>query len=332
MFLSFLLASSMARAFDYSDLRKLVEERDLRSVEATLPLLPPLNVVIMRESRSLQAASFEKPRVILFNDDASLVMSYTGEERGGHRFEIMSFANAHFDFKSIEFGDGRAQVNEKPQNCRGCHGFMKDDLRPVWDPGLIWRGAFGAQDDHLTDVEAEAYQKLTGHSRSNDHTQIENRPNLQLGLLLMRQQVKRLVRLAGPDLRKKLCQTPAAPPEIVPNLRRFMDPVYGAEFTEAFIRDEATSLQQTIGSLMESGLQPTDIPLTIEKNTFAAFDGSFSLRELLFGELARGLHGVFTFRSLSESQLGLKTSPALTTIDRVGQALSEESAKQLCEM
>lgn len=343
MLFSLLLASMTARAFDYADLRQLINDRDLRSVEETLPLLPEglrSNVVLMRESRSLQAASETQPRAILFNDDASLVVSFTKERRGGDRFEIMTFANDRFDVKTIQFIPGeRALIDEKPRNCFGCHGRMENDLRPAWDPGLVWRGAFGEQDDLITDLESEAYEKIAGPSyaslnlsRSDDRTLVENRPNLRLGLLLMRQQVQRVIRLAGPSLLKRLCAGPAKPLDIVPNLTRFLPSIYGDEFTRDFISREAPSLSQTLAVLAEAGVDPDEIPLTIERRTNAVFDGSFPFRQILFGELAKRAGVNVAFSSLTASPLGLRTSPALDAIDRVGMALDEASIAALCQM
>jgi hypothetical protein len=209
----------------------------------------------------------------------------------------------------------------------------------VWDPGLVWRGAFGSQDDVLDDVEAEAYEKLSGHaytslelSRSGDRELVETRPNLRLGLLLMRQQVQRVIRMAGPGLLKKLCAGPSKPLDIVPDLLRFMPSIYGDEFTEKFVLREAPSLSQTLAVLMEAGVKPDEVPLTVERRTSAVFDGSFSFRQLLFGELARRAGVKISLTSLSASGLGLRSSPALRAIDGVGMALDENSIASLCRM
>ncbi len=343
MLLSLLFASLTARAFDYVDLKKLVTDRDLRSVEETLPLLPEslrANVVLMHESRSLQAASPEKPRAILFNDDASMVVSYTSERRGGQRFEIMTYANDHFDVKTIQFVPGEpARIDEKPRNCFGCHGRTEDDLRPTWDPGLVWRGAFGAQDDAFDEFEDEAYAKISGAAyaplklaREEDRTLLESRPNLRLGLLLMRQQVGRVIRLAGPGLLKKLCAGPTKPLNIIPDLTRFLPSIYGDEFTQEFIVKEAPSLASTLAVLMEAGVDLDEVPLTAERQTSAVFDGSFPFRNLLFAELARRKGAAVKSTSLMESSLRFRRSPALEAVDRAGMALSENQIAALCQM
>ena len=303
MLVSFLFASLVfapsAHAFDYSDLRTLVLSRDLRSVEDTLPLLPASmrsNVVLMSKSRSLQAGTLDQPRAIIFNDDGSLVVSFTGAPRGSGRFEIIAFSDDRFEFKSIQFGAGRAAVLEHPQNCFGCHGRIDGDLRPVWDPGLVWRGAFGEENDMLTAVEEEAIAKLSGvysslHAAHEENsTLVENRPNLRLGLLFMRQQAKRVTRLAG----------------------------------------GATQLRQKLCSSSPLGVDADEVSLTLERHRTDVFDGSFAFRDLLFGELARDAG--LPMKSVVESPLGLKHSAGTDAIDRVGRALDSHSGVALCQM
>lgn len=387
--------------FQFSDLKKLVVDRDLRSVDSVLPLLPPemrSNFALMYRSRSLQQGVAEAPRAILFNRDASLVMSFNNSsQRGVSRFEIMTFDRdeSRFDVKVIQFAGSSAPavVNEAPTNCFGCHGRMEGDLRPVWDPGLIWRGAFGSHDDAFpiarsfirfaqpelgVAAEAEAYAKFVNQAPSNsvyrfldlsrligqgDRAVIENRPNLRLGLLLMRQQAMRLARLLdtpknAPILLKRLrllmgCSGAVVPRDdlrqtVVTNLTRFMHSIYGAEFTKNFLRSEAPSLIDVVQVADDAGIDANEIPLTVEKSTSATFDGSFAFKDLLIGAMAQRVvssgavsgpvssrisgRTELKFRSLVESPLGLSVTPALANIDALGEPLAPSSVGSICQM
>lgn len=348
MLLSLLVSSAVAHAFQFDELKALVETHDVRSVEETLPLLPKMNHVLMFKSRSLQAGSFENPRAILFNDDGTLFISLTAEPRGAGRLEIIDFnrAEARFAFKTVQFSAGaRAVVNEAPTNCAGCHGHMKQDLRPLWDPGLEWRGAYGSHDDQITGSPDEpAYRAfLSKRDRlyaslalsEGPHDALENRPNLQLGLLLMRDQALRIARLLADESGEKLRRLAGCVPvgdvgdvarRVEANLARFLPPIYGQAFADSFVRDEAPALES---AMAEGDFDLNEWALTMERSN-AVFDGSFAFHDLLVSALARraGLRG----RSLVEAPLGLKRTPALEAVDSLLMPLTAESTKAVCEM
>ena len=148
---AFVLAHPLrAVALDFASLQRLVEQRDVRSIETLLPLLPAglrSRYVLMFRSRSLHGASFENPRVILYGDDARLVVTFNGDPRlaGFDAVETMQFDpdSKAFTLREIVFAaaPGRPRVSEpNPERCRKCHG---DPPRPVWDTHPLWPGAYG---------------------------------------------------------------------------------------------------------------------------------------------------------------------------------------------
>jgi hypothetical protein len=147
------LLARPADAFDFSALEQLIREHQVRSIEDLLPLLPASlrsRYVLVFASRSLQGASFEHPRVILFDPDARFVLSFNGDAArpGFAAIETMAFddATATFRLREVEFPDPSqpdtpvrfSAVN--PAKCSLCHG---DPARPVWDSYPFWPGAYG---------------------------------------------------------------------------------------------------------------------------------------------------------------------------------------------
>lgn len=67
----------------YSAVKEILKKNpNIRSVDDLLPLLPVeyrKHYTLMYQSRSLQKASAEKPRVILFGPDAKLMMTFSGD-------------------------------------------------------------------------------------------------------------------------------------------------------------------------------------------------------------------------------------------------------------
>jgi hypothetical protein len=154
LFAAFVLAHPLpGAALDFASLQRLIEQREVRSVEALVPLLPGAlrsRYALMFRSRSLHGASFDNPRVILYGDDARLVITFNGDPRlpGFDAVETMQFdpVSKAFSFREIDFADtagaaGSPRISEpNPEACRKCHG---DPPRPVWDTHPLWPGAYG---------------------------------------------------------------------------------------------------------------------------------------------------------------------------------------------
>ncbi len=155
-------SATFASELTYTDLIKLIDSHHITSIEELLPQLPGdfrSGYTLMHHSRSLQDASFEQPRVILFGKDASLTCTFNGglDQQGSDTVECFQFSreNRNFDFRQIQFpttqnnltkvqfSESNLAVN-KTVSCTSCHGI---DPRPNWDGYSTWHGAYGENDD-----------------------------------------------------------------------------------------------------------------------------------------------------------------------------------------
>jgi cytochrome c553 len=145
--------SVQAGSFDFAALQTLLRSQDIGSVEQLLAALPApqrARYALVFNSRSLQGATPELPRVILFGPDARLILTFNGSpaQRGFRVVETMEFDDAGKEFRLRELvfperaaGADQVQVSEvNPTHCARCHGAPP---RPVWDSFPLWPGAYG---------------------------------------------------------------------------------------------------------------------------------------------------------------------------------------------
>jgi hypothetical protein len=154
----FLLTISVARAapqahFDFASLRELIEARQARSVEDVLAALPEdlrSGYTLVFASRSLQDATLDSPRAILFGAAAELMLTFNGEprQRGFSAIETVEFdaRTNSFIFREITFAPGTSDPvrisDANPPRCSVCHG---NPARPIWDTAPSWPGVYGEQ-------------------------------------------------------------------------------------------------------------------------------------------------------------------------------------------
>src|ERR1700694_1324271 len=142
-----------AAAFNFASLQSLLSQQDIGSVEELIAALPPAqrnHYALVFESRSLQGASPENPRAILFGPDARFIVTFNGSpaQRGFRVVESMEFDDESQEFRLRELlfperaaGEDKVVVSEvNPQRCARCHGAP---ARPVWDTFPLWPGAYG---------------------------------------------------------------------------------------------------------------------------------------------------------------------------------------------
>jgi hypothetical protein len=230
----------VAGEIDFDTLRQKIEVQHLKSVEqvlATLPATLRSRYVLVFSSRSLQEASYEAPRVILYERDAGTVITFNGDpgQRGFNALELMSFdeRSERFEFREIVFpapgGDSGAVAfsDPNPPRCQGCHGAAP---RPVWDSSPLWPGVYGERYGMRLSPREEAglgaflarqksnprYRSLLGLERWSDPgtfrpssraqyvSTVQEPPNAQFGALL--------AALVGRSLGRELDQEPALLP------------------------------------------------------------------------------------------------------------------------
>jgi hypothetical protein len=142
-----------------------------------------INHVLMHRSSSLQPASKEKPRVLLFG--WGLMLAFDGERNG--RVEIIAFNKTKFDslqsdlfdFAEIEFTPTEksheespagsapflAEIRRNPPVCQSCHG---NPGKPLWEPYDFWPDAYGSAIGRFrTHVELTAYKNFMEIGRTN---------------------------------------------------------------------------------------------------------------------------------------------------------------------
>jgi hypothetical protein len=163
-----------AEAFTIDDLSRVVREQKITSVEQLLPTLPqPLlrNYTLVYDSLSLQAASSENPRAILFDSTGRLILSFNGHEsqKGFREIEAISFdpETSRINLHRVEFGPGQApRITNNPRECVACHG---SPARYIWPTYNRWTNTFGSQGDLLDAIELPAFANFRaqaeGHPR-----------------------------------------------------------------------------------------------------------------------------------------------------------------------
>jgi cytochrome c553 len=145
--------SGQAAGFDFASLQSLLQREHIDSVERLLAALPAAqrtHYALMFESRSLQSASFDNPRVILFGPDARFIVTFNGSpaQRGFDTVETMEFdeLTKQFRLRELRFAESSAEglavvVSEpNPSRCARCHG---TPAQPIWDTLPLWPGAYG---------------------------------------------------------------------------------------------------------------------------------------------------------------------------------------------
>jgi hypothetical protein len=100
-------------------------------------------------SRSLQDASYEHPRAVLFGSKAQLILTFNGDpsQHGFAAVETMEFdaSTNRFIFREITFPLGETQPaarisDPNPARCVACHDHP---ARPIWDVPPAWPGVHG---------------------------------------------------------------------------------------------------------------------------------------------------------------------------------------------
>ncbi len=144
--------------FTEAQLRELLARnpqtgRPVDSVSELVPLLPDelrRNFTFVYDSRSpfKTAITPQRPRVILFTDDARLVLTFIGddEQPGADLLETMSFdaGQAKFAFNAylLPAAQRRAwRPSAAEAKCERCHGA---DPRPIYDSYPLWPGYYGS--------------------------------------------------------------------------------------------------------------------------------------------------------------------------------------------
>jgi cytochrome c553 len=138
--------------FTLQSLRELIATHNVESVQELLAILPAelrAHYTLVFSSRSLQDATLQNPRAILFGTDAQLIITFNGErsQRGYESVETMELAagSSSFSFREISFSPDHKrsapQISDaNPARCVVCHD---NPARPIWDTPPAWPGVYG---------------------------------------------------------------------------------------------------------------------------------------------------------------------------------------------
>jgi hypothetical protein len=147
-------------ALSFAKLSQAIERNPgIRTPEQLVSCLPEefrSQFLLIYESRALQrqCVSPLKPRVALFNDPTSFVLTASDSDPSNPLCESPALEGFEFKpetssfvFRSIHFSrDERPRMSEEnPRECLRCHGA---DPRPLFDPYFIWPGFYGSNDDN----------------------------------------------------------------------------------------------------------------------------------------------------------------------------------------
>ncbi len=128
----------------------------LHSVEEFLDALPEryfATTTFVVKSRSMQQASWARPRIILHSDAVErdtprrhVVLAVGGD---GQSVEAIEFDDrgGEFDFYRLFFSAAKPTVERNPTRCATCHGAP---ARPIWDGFGIWPGFLASLSTHTT--------------------------------------------------------------------------------------------------------------------------------------------------------------------------------------
>lgn len=156
--------------FTKSSFDELIKKNNPQTVAQVVSLLPAelkKNIIVMFKSRSLQEASFKNPRILLFNEDGSLILTFNGHpsQAGYEALEILSF---NFDTLKFELeerifnqdlnarlkydkfaNDRTNRQGVNPPTCLACH---RTEPRPNWGVYPLWPGALSQSEGGITRI------------------------------------------------------------------------------------------------------------------------------------------------------------------------------------
>ncbi len=137
--------------------------------------------ILLHHSQSLQLASVDHPRVVLF--DGGMMMAFAEHpENRQIKVEILESDPQTYELRprEIVFAKEGIEFRHEPKACVSCHG---KPAKPLWDPYDFWPNAFGAAVGQLhTQQEKDAYVKLKANANSSPLlSRLQLKPQIGLG-------------------------------------------------------------------------------------------------------------------------------------------------------
>lgn len=141
-------------------------------LDDVLSLLPEeflKGYALVYRSRSLQEASAEYPRAIVFGHSAEFILAFNGhaKQRGYNQLEMIQYRakERRWEFREMTFTEGQSpQVSgPNPKKCLECHQSPKRldvDPRPNWEPYSFWPGVYASMDGKIHSLLPEYYDNM----------------------------------------------------------------------------------------------------------------------------------------------------------------------------
>jgi hypothetical protein len=151
-----LVLTLQAQALTLKEIGQWVDRGEVKSVAEVLARLPRdlrSRFVLMERSRSLQEASPDSPRALLYGDRGELVLAFNGraDQRGYGTLEAIELdpARMTYEIRTFDFRGEKPRVSgANPELCLRCHRSVP---RPSWEPYPYWPGALGQSPKYSVD-------------------------------------------------------------------------------------------------------------------------------------------------------------------------------------
>jgi hypothetical protein len=163
-------------AFGYRELRDLIQNNHVTTVEQLLPLLPVdyrKRYTLIYKSRGMHGANvfFDQPRVLLYGPDARFMMAFNKnpalppvvDDRDAVQTMEFDPDTRGFVLRELDFSPGAGPLDPEPQpnpaTCLSCHG---SDPRPLFDAYNFWPGFYGSVGRGFCDTMQISTPELAG--------------------------------------------------------------------------------------------------------------------------------------------------------------------------
>jgi hypothetical protein len=166
------IPASAASLEKWSELKQIIESRQVTNIDDLLASLKDdapeyvKGYTLIYRTRALnqESVSPRRPRVLLFGQNAKLVLAYNSHRTGGKARpgDIETIETLEFDpvtgrsfLREVEFNGSTvpdlAQVKVNPDRCLACHAATSNPhvepaytVRGLWDPYNSWAGVYGS--------------------------------------------------------------------------------------------------------------------------------------------------------------------------------------------
>lgn len=134
------------KSFSWETIKKPEEATCFTSTQSAFAAVPDFIKpfwILMRNSRSAQKSTLEKPRALIVSPDGSFIIGAATDPnaRGDLEVAVFDYEKSEWQFAGIDYSTTPPTVEK--ELCKSCHG--KDIQHPIWTQSGSWTGAFAAK-------------------------------------------------------------------------------------------------------------------------------------------------------------------------------------------